>query len=179
MWPVQWDGMKSYLWKTFYLASYNNSSDYLWNRCNLITYQKRDLWGQCVSFTLLCFGVTLMEKSCLHVVSLIPQGRCFQAFLLYCIAVHRYIQSILKILLSVLLGVYPVLMKTEDFSCITTMCIWVNDRGGKRLHLLLQQGESTHSSARGHMNICHAFPYRLAWTYFSISLILLLCDCQI
>lgn len=35
------------------------------------------------------------------------------------------------------------------------------------------------STARGHMNICRAFPYLLALTYFSISLILLLCDCQI
>lgn len=35
------------------------------------------------------------------------------------------------------------------------------------------------SPARGHVNVCHAFPYLLARTYFSISLILLLCNCQI
>lgn len=56
------------------------------------------------------------------------------------------------------------------------------------LYLMAEAGEKDstcccsrgiHSAAAGHVNICHAFPYLLARTYFSISLILLLCDCQI
>lgn len=60
-------------------------------------------------------------------------------------------------------------------SCIN-MCIWRKE-GEKVSTCCCSRG--VHSSARGHMNICHAFPYLLARTYFSIFLILLLCDCQI
>lgn len=44
----------------------------------------------CVFHTTLFWG-DFDGKSCLHIVSLIPQGHCFQAFLLYCIAVHQFI----------------------------------------------------------------------------------------
>lgn len=77
-----------------------------------------------MSFTLLCFGVILMVKAA-YICLTDSTGTLFSgifALLHRCAPIH-YIQSILKILLSVLLGVYPVLMKTEDFSCITNMCM--------------------------------------------------------
>lgn len=134
----------------------------------------------CVFHTTLFWG-DFDGKSCLHIVSLIPQGHCFQAFLLYCIAVHQFITF--KVFLKFY---FPSCWESTLFSwkqrispaLLICVCEWMTG-GEKRLHLLLQQGESTHSSARGHTNICHAFPYLLARTYFSISLILLLCECQI
>lgn len=51
MWPIRWDGMKPYLWKTFYLASYNNSrADYLCNQMAFITHHNPDLWAPVRSF---------------------------------------------------------------------------------------------------------------------------------
>lgn len=91
MWPIRWDGMKPYLWKTFYLASYNNSrADYLCNQMAFITHHNPDLWAPLRSFghcklALLAFIKLqkwyteqliqcLLANNSLDVASLIPLG---------------------------------------------------------------------------------------------------------
>lgn len=115
------------------------------------------------------FLVTLMTKKDPQMFLCRIPRTCFKAFLLS-------LEAFAKLFLLQKFTVASLVSLL--FSCFTTtfVILHILTTGGRQtLHLLLLQG----SSPPGHMNICHAFPYLLAWTHFSISLILLLCGCQI